>query len=148
MCIPANAEAADAAAGADATRTVAIESVRRLEELSSSPDGGAAGVGALLVAGPVLIAVSDVGQVDLPFPSRVCLVAATLVPPTNTVDYTRHRDNTHTHRPSPTHRTDLPTCRQCVAYAHVQWGIVFPLHLHQWMNGVTSFYLLASVPSR
>jgi hypothetical protein len=59
VCIPANAEAPDAAAGADAMRTVALESVRRLEEFSS--DG--AGVGALLMAGPVLIAVSDVGQV-------------------------------------------------------------------------------------
>ena len=122
MCIPANAEAADAAAGADATRTVAIESVRRLEELSSpGGDGGAAGVGALLVAGPVLIAVSDVGQVDLPFPSRVCLVAAALVPPTNTVDCTRHRDNTHTHTHTPTvhtHRTDLPTCGQHVLPMH------------------------------
>jgi hypothetical protein len=91
VCIPANAEAPDAATGADAMRTVALDSVRRLEHFSS--DG--AGVGALLVAGPVLIAVSDVGQVV----ARPCLLATLSSQPFTPSIHTAHTRSTRSHQP-------------------------------------------------
>jgi hypothetical protein len=73
--VPSSAEAPDAASwAAGATRLVALEASRRIQEFSHP----AAGVGALLVtiggdSHPILIAVSDVGEVRPPTVSRSAL---------------------------------------------------------------------------